>query len=84
MSIPFIVFHGEKDVVTDPEVSKELFAKARSQDKTLKLYDGMWHALLAGERDEDVETIYRDIEDWLKVRIRRTEKINKGTGNNAT
>ena len=69
VSIPFVVFHGEKDVVTDPEVSKELYSKAKSEDKTLKLYHGMWHALLAGEPDENVEIIYRDIEDWLKDRI---------------
>jgi alpha-beta hydrolase superfamily lysophospholipase len=80
VSIPFIVFHGEDDVVTDPEVSKELYAKARSKDKTLKLYRGMWHALLAGEPDENVETIYRDIEDWLKERVAKKRDGEGGGG----
>ncbi|KAG4174335.1 hypothetical protein ERO13_A11G114500v2 [Gossypium hirsutum] len=66
--LPFFVLHGEADTVTDPEVSKALYEKARSTDKTIKLYPGMWHGLTAGEPDENVEMVFADIIGWLDKR----------------
>lgn len=71
VSLPFIVLHGGRDVVTDPNVSKALFETAKSTDKTLKLYENMWHALLAGEYDDDVDAIFSDIKAWLDERVTR-------------
>ncbi|XAR59135.1 2-acylglycerol O-acyltransferase [Bertholletia excelsa] len=66
--IPFIVLHGSEDVVTDPEVSRELYEKAKSEDKSIKIYEGMMHSLLFGETDENVDTVRRDILSWLNDR----------------
>ncbi|KAI3498812.1 hypothetical protein L1887_34597 [Cichorium endivia] len=68
VGIPFIVLHGNADVVTDPEVSKELYEKAKSKDKSLKIYEGMLHSLLFGETDENVELVRGDILLWLNDR----------------
>ncbi|KAM3306569.1 caffeoylshikimate esterase [Capsicum chacoense] len=64
----FLVLHGSADVVTDPEVSRELYKLAKSSDKTLKIYDGMMHSLLFGETDENVEIVRADILAWLNDR----------------
>ncbi|KAL8460392.1 hypothetical protein ACS0TY_031288 [Phlomoides rotata] len=64
----FIVMHGSADVVTDPEVSRELYQVAKSGDKSLKIYDGMMHSLLFGETDENVGIVRRDILEWLNHR----------------
>ena len=47
--------HGTADLMTDPEGSKALVQRARSTDKTLKLYDGLYHgsAARAGEGPGD-------------------------------
>jgi len=66
--IPFIVLHGSADVVTDPNVSRELYDTAKSEDKTIKIYDGMMHSLLFGETDESVEIVRNDILSWLNDR----------------
>eukprot|EP00245_Coleochaete_scutata_P007200 TRINITY_DN22326_c0_g1_i1.p1 TRINITY_DN22326_c0_g1~~TRINITY_DN22326_c0_g1_i1.p1 ORF type:complete len:317 (+),score=43.20 TRINITY_DN22326_c0_g1_i1:103-1053(+) len=67
--LPFLLLHGTADIVTDPEVSKALYEQSRSTDKTLKLYQGMCHALLAGETDDNVEIIFKDVLDWLNARL---------------
>ncbi|GJM92631.1 hypothetical protein PR202_ga09117 [Eleusine coracana subsp. coracana] len=67
VTLPFLVLHGGDDIVTDPSVSKLLFEKASSRDKTFKLYPGMWHALTA-ELPSDVERVYSDIISWLAGR----------------
>ncbi|KAM7265138.1 hypothetical protein ACFE04_002821 [Oxalis oulophora] len=68
VGIPFIVLHGSADVVTDPDVSRALYEEAKSEDKSIKIYDGMLHSLLFGETDENVEIVRRDIIEWLNDR----------------
>ncbi|CAK9141570.1 unnamed protein product [Ilex paraguariensis] len=68
VSLPFIVLHGSDDVVTDPEVSRELYELAKSEDKSLKICDGMLHSLLFGETDENVESVRGHILAWLNER----------------
>lgn len=68
VSIPFIVLHGSADVVTDPSVSRALYEAAKSDDKTIRIYEGMMHSLLFGETDENVEIVRRDMVEWLNKR----------------
>lgn len=68
VSLPFIVLHGSADVVTDPSVSQTLYQEARSEDKSIKIYDGMMHSLLFGETDENVVLVRSDILSWLNQR----------------
>lgn len=68
MTLPFFVLHGEADIVTDPEVSRALYERASSSDKTIKLYPGMWHGLTAGEPDDNIEIVFSDIIAWLDKR----------------
>ncbi|KAF3436453.1 hypothetical protein FNV43_RR23545 [Rhamnella rubrinervis] len=68
VTLPFFVLHGEADIVTDPEVSRSLYDKASSRDKTIKLYPGMWHGLTSGEPDDNIEIVFADIISWLDKR----------------
>lgn len=68
VTLPFLVLHGEADIVTDPEISKALYEQASSKDKTIKLYPGMWHGLTYGEPEENIEIVFSDIISWLDKR----------------
>ncbi|XP_019101044.1 PREDICTED: caffeoylshikimate esterase-like [Camelina sativa] len=68
VSLPFMVLHGDDDKVTDKAVSQELYKVALSSDKTLKLYPGMWHGLLNGETQENIEIVFADVIGWLEKR----------------
>jgi len=48
--------------VTKPSGSKEFYEKAGSIDKTLKLYEGHFHDLLA---DVGKQQVMADIQDWI-------------------
>jgi alpha-beta hydrolase superfamily lysophospholipase len=65
---PFLVVHGKADRVTDPRLSEQLYNESPSKDKSIKLYEGMWHCLLKGEADEDIEMVYNDIISWVLER----------------
>ena len=53
VTAPFLTAHGTADCVTCPTSSQLLYDKASSEDKTLKMYEGMYHSLIQGEPDEN-------------------------------
>ncbi|KAL5579359.1 hypothetical protein UlMin_011801 [Ulmus minor] len=71
VKLPLIILHGSADVVTDPEVSRTLFGEAKSEDKKIKIYEGMMHSLLFGETDANVEIVRNDIFSWLDDRCKK-------------
>jgi acylglycerol lipase len=69
VNLPFLVLHGDADVVTEPAVSSFLYESAKSEDKTIRIYEGMLHSLIQGEPDDNVAIILEDISSWLKQRV---------------
>jgi alpha-beta hydrolase superfamily lysophospholipase len=65
LSVPVLAMHGTADTITDPEGSKALIQRARSTDKTLKLYDGLYHDLLHEPEKAQVTT---EVDKWLTER----------------
>jgi len=66
IKLPILILHGTADIVTKPAGSQFFYDTAGSADKTLKLYDGHFHDLLA---DVGKETVIADIAAWLDARI---------------
>jgi alpha-beta hydrolase superfamily lysophospholipase len=46
VNVPMLVMHGGADKVTPPLGSRDLAARAWSTDKSLRIYDGLYHDLL--------------------------------------
>jgi alpha-beta hydrolase superfamily lysophospholipase len=65
MTLPLLILQGGADVVTPPEGSRELYERAGSQDKTLRVFDGMWHDLW---REPAREQVMQELSDWLDAR----------------
>lgn len=65
VSSPLLILHGAADKVTDPKVSKYLYDKASTEDKTLKLYEASYHSILEGEPDDRIAAVIGDIISWL-------------------
>ncbi|XP_047321552.1 caffeoylshikimate esterase-like [Impatiens glandulifera] len=70
IDLPFLIIHGGGDIVCDPACAEELYERAASGDKTIKIYPEMWHQL-AGESDENVDLVFGDVVDWLKTRAHK-------------
>jgi len=62
LTVPFLILHGAADTVTDPLMSKTLYERSQSKDKTLKLYPGVWHCVL---EDPDSQQAWADMFAWL-------------------
>ncbi|XP_051120206.1 caffeoylshikimate esterase-like [Andrographis paniculata] len=70
VNVPFLVVHGGDDVVCDPACVEELYNRASSEDKTLRIYPGMWHQLV-GEPKENVDLVFGEVVDWLVTRAKK-------------
>ncbi|EGD79763.1 esterase/lipase/thioesterase [Salpingoeca rosetta] len=66
-TVPFLVMHGGADTVTDLNISRELHTRASATDKTIKVYDGYYHALLA-EPDGGDDVVRADMVEWILAR----------------
>jgi alpha-beta hydrolase superfamily lysophospholipase len=66
ITLPLLILHGTADKVTKPSGSKEFYEKAGSKDKTLKLYEGHFHDLLA---DVGKQQVMADIQAWIDVHL---------------
>ncbi|XP_076933025.1 caffeoylshikimate esterase-like [Bidens hawaiensis] len=65
VKVPILALHGLSDEVTCPSGSQMLYEKVSSEDKTVKLYEGMYHSLIQGEPDEAVNLVLADIRKWI-------------------
>lgn len=68
LSLPLLLMHGTADRLANPEGSRELYGRASSADKTLKLYDGLYHDLF---HEPEGEHVFADWFDWLQARANR-------------
>jgi acylglycerol lipase len=66
LTMPLLVMHGTEDRLAHPTGSKQLHAHARATDKTLKLYQGLYHEIF---NEPEQEQVFRDMCDWLDAHL---------------
>jgi alpha-beta hydrolase superfamily lysophospholipase len=66
ITIPLLILHGTEDHATVCKGSQFFFDTAGSADKTLKLYEGHYHDLLA---DLGKEAVMADVTNWLEAHL---------------
>lgn len=66
LTLPFWAGHGTLDRITSPEGSKTLYRLASSTDKTLKLYDGLFHEIM-NEPEKDM--VLGEICIWIEKHL---------------
>lgn len=66
LTVPFLVIHGTADRLTSPTWSKTLYERAASTDKTLQLYEGLYHETF---NEPEQEEVLSDLSAWLQTRI---------------
>ncbi|HVE81849.1 MAG TPA: lysophospholipase [Myxococcales bacterium] len=66
LKVPVLILHGSADKATNPEGSKELNARAASADKTLKIYEGVFHDLM---HEPERAQITEEVVGWITARL---------------
>lgn len=64
LRIPLLVMHGGKDVLAEPDGSRMVDKLAGSPDKTLIIYDELFHEIL---NEPERDTVIATAVDWLSA-----------------
>ncbi|MBI1802282.1 MAG: lysophospholipase, partial [Chloroflexi bacterium] len=64
-TLPCLLLHGGDDQLVSPESSRRFYATCGSTDKTLKIYDGLYHELY---NETGKEQILAEVAAWLDAR----------------
>ena len=67
ISLPLLILHGTEDRFADVEGSKMLYAGVKERDKTLKLYEGLFHEIM---NEPEKEQVLDDIVNWMNDHTR--------------
>lgn len=70
IKLPILVMHGEEDLLTATAGSVEFCARVVSDDKTLKLYAGLYHEIF---NEPEKEQVLADMSDWLEAHLCRAQ-----------
>ena len=62
ITIPVLSMHGSKDVLADPEGLRVIERTIGSSDKTMRLYEGLYHEIF---NEPEKEQVLNDMAAWL-------------------
>jgi alpha-beta hydrolase superfamily lysophospholipase len=66
VQLPLLVLHGGADVIATPAGARMVYERARSVDKTLNVYDGLYHEIF-NEREQ--EKVIEDVVKWIETHL---------------
>lgn len=66
ITLPILILHGGDDKLVDPDSAQMLYDKVTSQDKTLKIYDHLYHEII---NEPERDTVLADMEKWLEAHL---------------
>jgi acylglycerol lipase len=66
ITLPFIALQGSEDKLVDPGSAQMLFDKAKSKDKTIKVYQGLHHEVF---NEPERARVLKDVETWLAAHV---------------
>ena len=66
ITLPLFILQGAGDKIVDPAGAPMLYEKASSKDKTLKIYEGLYHEV---HNEPEREKMFKDLENWLQAHV---------------
>jgi acylglycerol lipase len=66
ITLPFIVVQGGADSLVAPSGAKMLYEMAGCEDKTIKIYDGLYHEVF---NEPERDRVLTDVENWLESQL---------------
>ena len=66
ITISLLILHGGADPIISPKASEMIFNAVSSEDKTLKIFDGLYHEIM---NEPEKDQVLEFIGDWIEKRI---------------
>jgi alpha-beta hydrolase superfamily lysophospholipase len=66
--LPILILQGSADRLVDPKGARMLYGAVSSVDKTIKVYDGLYHEVY---NEPEHDEVLGDVEAWLETHLDR-------------
>ena len=66
ITLPVLLVQGSADRLVDPDGARVLYGAVSSVDKTIKIYNGLYHEVL---NEPEHDQVLGDVEAWLESHI---------------
>jgi len=66
ITLPLLILQGGEDRLIDPACGQLLYDKVGSKDKTIKLYEGLYHEVF---NEPERARVLKDVETWLAAHV---------------
>jgi alpha-beta hydrolase superfamily lysophospholipase len=66
ITLPTLILQGSGDLIADPEGTRDLFDALGAKDKTLRMYEGLYHEVL---NEPEKDRVLDDLVAWLDERV---------------
>jgi acylglycerol lipase len=67
---PLLILYGSQDQIVEPGGSKEFYAHAHSPDKSMRMFEGLYHEIM---HEPEQTVVLDEITQWLDTRAARAE-----------
>jgi alpha-beta hydrolase superfamily lysophospholipase len=74
---PLLIMHGTEDALVSAEASRSLHEVAGADDKTLKLYEGLFHEIL---NEPERREVMADMLGWMEGRMAAADDARERAG----
>jgi alpha-beta hydrolase superfamily lysophospholipase len=64
ITLPILILHGGSDRLVPPGSSRSVYEQVGSADKTLKIYDGLYHEIF---NEQEKDRVLADVLVWLET-----------------
>ena len=66
ITLPVLIVQGGEDRLVDPDGARTLYEKIGSPDKTLKIYEGLYHEVF---NEPEHEKVLAHVKAWIDSRL---------------
>ena len=66
ITLPLLLIHGDQDSLAAPSGSQYLFDHCRSTDKTIRLYEGLFHEIF---NEPERAMVLGEVTDWIEAHM---------------
>jgi len=70
--LPVLILQGTEDAIVNPDGAQQFFDTISSKDKTLKLYEGLYHEAF---NEPEKEQVFADVEQWLGTQLEKNNPV---------
>lgn len=74
IDLPLLIMQGSEDKYVNPAGAQILYDKVGSKDKTIRIFDGMYHELF---NEPEHASVLEEVENWLSVRVQQCMAIGE-------